>query len=113
MSDPFSYQIRFERRRAGIWLLILAVFPAAISFLFSRAWDPRGQLVEARVLHFGNRATKYGDRPVVTVRLNNGSIRQIQTTWPALHNCQPGDRISLLQRGTALNVGVRACAHGS
>ena len=109
MTDPFRTLAKTERLKAVLWLLVLAVFLAVFAFLLSRVWDPRGQLIEARIERFGVEATKYGNRPIITVRLADGSIRQVLTTRTFVPVCKQGDRITLVQRRTALSVAVRAC----
>jgi len=71
-----------------------------------------GQLVEATVVRVGTYAagrSRGGDLPILTVRLPNGSIRQVRASWSTAGDCIPGGRISLLQRATALQVSLRGC----
>lgn len=108
MGDPFKALGRAERQRAATWLLILVTFLATIALVFSRARSPQGKLIEGSVESFGGPISKYGDI-VVTVRLANGSVREVLTKWASVRGCKRGDRIALIQRGTALNVGIKAC----
>jgi hypothetical protein len=109
MADVFLEQIRRERLHAAGWLVVLLIFLAVLAFGLSRMLNPEGRLVEGQVERFGTRATDIGDLPVVTVRLPDGSIRQVETSRALVKGCSRGDRIELVQRGTALRVGIRAC----
>ena len=50
------------------------------------------------------------DLPILTVRLHDGSIREVQAAWADVDDCKPGRSISLLQHESALQVGQRGCA---
>src|SRR5688500_12054952 len=108
MKDPFKELNRTERLKAGLWLLILIAFLATIAFVFSRARNPPGILVEGRIQSFGVPVNEYGDMGV-TVRLANGSVREVLTKWVLVKGCERGDRIALVQRGTALSVDFTGC----
>ena len=108
MADPFKALGRVERLRAGVWVLILVAFLAAFAFLFSRARNVEGKLIEARVERFGSPDSKFGDM-VVAVRLANGSVREVPTKWEWVRGCKRDDRIALVQRGAALNIGIKGC----
>ena len=108
MKDPFKAFARTERIKAGLWLFVLAVSLAAIAFIFSRARNPQGTLIGGRVESFGVTVNKWGDM-VVTVRLADGQVREVLTKWDLVRGCKRGDRIALVQRGTALNVDITGC----
>lgn len=111
MADPFRAHIRNERLRAALWLLLLLVPLAALVFAYNRASGAGGELIEAEVVRVGSRATETGDEPVITVRLADGSIRQVLARPNAVVGCKQSDSISLVQRGVSLRVGVRGCHH--
>ena len=108
MADPLKELGWRERLTAGLWLLMLIAFLATISIMFGRSRNTEGKLIEGRVESFGVPVNKWGDM-VVTVRLANGSVREVLTKWELVKACERGDRIALVQRGLALNVGVMAC----
>ena len=109
MGDPFRAHVRNERLRLAFWVLVLIVPLAALAYLLNGASQPDGELIKADVVRFGSRPTETGDIPVLTVRLADGSIRQVLAGPNAVNGCKRGDRISLIQRGTSLRVGIRGC----
>ena len=71
-----------------------------------------GRAVEAEVLRLGTQPTGSvagADLPVLTVRMPDGSVRQVQATWADVNACKPGRSISILQQGTAVLVGRPGC----
>ena len=119
MADPLRSIIFHERAGQVIGLALLLALLASIYFVLAPNFLNDGHVVDAKVVRvsmvpvgsgFG------GDRPILTVRLPDGSIRQMEASWPAAGNCAPGDHISLFQQGTALQVVLRGCkpaAHAS
>jgi hypothetical protein len=110
-SDPF----RFESSRewlttAGVVLSLLAIVVAALfseySYVFRSA-----QPFDAVVTKVGMRPAGYeGDAPILTVRLKNGSIRQVMAPWSAVKWCEPGSTVSLIENGRGYRVGLRGCS---
>ena len=111
MVDPFKAAARRDRiAQAVLLLMILAILGAFI--LFSNLNDASsGKEVVAVVTRLGTYPEPLGtgDLPILTVRLPDGSVRQVRTTWSAAGRCVPGRKVSLLQRGTVLEVGLRGC----
>ncbi|MFL6725747.1 MAG: hypothetical protein ACJ8FS_04430 [Sphingomicrobium sp.] len=100
------------KQAVGLGLLLVLALLAALSLFWPPTYVTDGQIVEATVLRIGTYAVGSGyggDLPIVTVRLPNGSIRQVKASWSTAGNCVPGGRVALLQRGTALQVGLRGC----
>jgi hypothetical protein len=92
--------------------VLLAVLIVAVSFLDFSTPVTNGRLVQADVLRFGTHASARvagGDLPILTVRLPNGSVRDVQATWADVDGCKTGRSISLLQQGNALQVGRPGC----
>jgi carbonic anhydrase/acetyltransferase-like protein (isoleucine patch superfamily) len=93
-------------------LVALAALVGAISYLRFGAIVTNGHVVEAEVLYLGTRSAARvagGDLPIVTVRLPDGSVREVQATWADVDDCKAGRWISLLQDGTALQVAQPGC----
>ena len=87
------------------------VLVAGLAFLGLVAhieWNPKGRLIEARVEHLGVRAKPTGFEPLLTVRLPDGSKRQVRAVGMK-GVCKKGDKLPLFQRGAALTVGIRGC----
>lgn len=64
------------------------------------------------MLRVGTRAVARvagGDLPILTVKLPDGSVRDVQATWADVDRCRPGRSISLLQQGQALQVARPGC----
>ena len=98
-----------ERLTASLWIFALVALLAIISVAASIEWNPSGRLVEAHVEQFGVRADYYGFQPLLTVRLADGSKRQLLAPRLARGDCKRGDKVALVQRGSALTLGVRGC----
>ena len=115
MADPLRDIIRRERALRVVALVLLVAIALLVALL--EYWPPTyvsdGQPVEATVVRFGTYpVSEYrgGDLPILTVRLPDGSIRQVRGSWATAGKCRPGERVTLLQRGAALQIGLSGCA---
>lgn len=100
----------YIKKTLGLVLLVAVV--CAISYFEFSTLVTSGRDVKAEVLEFGMvPAGRFagGDLPILTVRLPDGSVRVVRATWADVDNCMPGRWISLVQHGTALQVGVPGC----
>lgn len=105
-----------ERSAQGLRLGLLIAATAVISYLLVRSYLTDGQIVRAQVVRIGMYSTgrgNGGDLPIMTVRLPDGSIRVLTSSWAAVNDCLPGRWISLLKRGSALQVGTPGCRNSS
>ena len=112
MSDPLEIFVVEDRIKQGAALLLLLVAAGAAAYLTFSTVVTSGTPVKAQVLHFGTYSAGRvagGDLPILTVRLPDGSIRVVPATWQDVDHCARGRWISLLQNGTALQVGVPGC----
>lgn len=112
MTDPFRSLALQGRIKAGGALVLLAALIFAISYLRFGTAVTDGQVVKAEVLRLGTHPTARvagGDLPILTVRLPDGSVQDVQATWADVNRCRPGLSISLLQQGSALQVGRLGC----
>ena len=111
MIDPFQADARRERITQAVGLVLLIALLCALALFWVRTDVSNGRVVEATVVRLGNYPDPLGtgDSPILTVRLPDGSIRQLRASWPAVDRCAPGSKVSILQRGTALKVGYRGC----
>ena len=113
MADPFrTLALRSRVMKAGA-LVLLAIFLGAIAYLQFGSVVTEGRDVKAEVLRLGTypvAGVAGGNLPIVTVRLPDGSIREVRATWADVNDCMPGRWISLVQRGTALQVGQPGCS---
>jgi hypothetical protein len=112
MTDPFrTAAIRGRIIAAGALVLITALILAA-SYLDFGMPITHGHEVQAKVLRVGMRSAAGvagGDLPVLTVRMPDGAVREVQATWADVGGCKTGRSISLLQQGDALQVGRPGC----
>lgn len=112
MADPFrTFAIR-ERTAYVVGLCLLIAFTTVVSYLWVRPYVTNGQIVRAEVVRIGMYSVSDsmgGDLPILTVKLPDGSIREVTSSWAAVNDCMPGRRISLLQRGTVLQIGPPGC----
>jgi hypothetical protein len=115
MTDPFRTAALRARITAAGALAFIAALILAISSLHFGTAVTHGQVVKAEVLRLGTHPAARvagGDLPIITVRLPDGSIRDVQATWADVNGCKPGRSISLLQQGKALQVGQPGCISG-
>lgn len=117
MADSVKRIIFRERahQAIGLCLLIALALSAAILEFWPPTYVTDGQIIEATVLRIGTYAAgrfSGGDLPILTVRLPNGSVRQVRASWSTAGDCLPGSKVSLVQRGTALQVTLRGCRAG-
>lgn len=112
MVDPFRTSSTRERIAQAVGLFLLIAFTCVVSYLMVRPDLTQGRLVRAQIVRVGMYSVGEGmggELPILTVRLPDGSIRQVKSSWAAVNDCLPGRWISLLQRGSALQVGLPGC----
>ena len=110
-SDPFQWESSRERL-AGIAIvsLLFALVVAVLLLEYSYVFHP-AEPFDATVLNVSTLPDKYvGDAPILTVRLKDGSIRQVITSWNSVKWCTPGSTVSLVANGAGFRVGLRGCA---
>ena len=105
---PKTLSVR-ERLTSWLWIFAFVGLLAIIGVVASITGNPRGRLVEAHVEKFGFRADSNGYWPLRTVRLADGSTRQVLASRLWKGACKRGDKVALMQRGSALTVGIRGC----
>ena len=101
--------------RAGALALVAAFLFAVWRLQFGTVVTD-GRVVKAEVLRLGMHpvaGVSGGDLPILTVRLPDGSIRDVEATWTDVNDCKPGRWISLVQQGIALQVGQPGCMTGN
>ena len=100
------------KRAGGLGLLIVFALLGALLVFWPPTYVSEGRLVEATVVRIESypaAGVNGGELPILTVRLPNGSIRQVKASWATAGKCTPGSQVPLLQRGTALQVALRGC----
>ena len=108
-ADPFLAEALRERLRRARGLLLLLAYMGVLLLLVVCTEFRRERAVEAIVVRLGTHPLATGDSPIVTVRLPDGSIRQLGASWSAVNRCTPGSSIALLQLGRRLRVGPGGC----
>jgi hypothetical protein len=102
--------VSFQRRRNGLGMIALLVLIGGIAGLAYYNWSMTGRMVEGRIVALGSVPIRMtGDQPIITVELADGTMKQTAPTKWALAGCEVGSRISLVQRGGDVRVGVRGC----
>jgi hypothetical protein len=114
MTDSVKRIIFRERihQTIGLCLLVVLALLAAPLLFWPPTYVTDGQVVDATVVRIGTYpvAGSYGgDLPILTIRLPNGTIRQVRASWSTAGDCLPGSKVSIVQRGTALQVTLRGC----
>jgi hypothetical protein len=113
MPDPFrTVALRGWIIAAGALVLVAALI-VAVSYLNLGMPLTNGHEVQGEVLRVGTHPAARvagGDLPILTVRLPDGSVRDVEATWADVSGCKPGRSISLIQQGDALQVGRPGCA---
>lgn len=92
-------------------MILLIALLGLLTLFWVRTDVSDGRNVEAVVERVGTYPDPLGtgDSPILTVRLPDGSIRQLRSSWPAANACVAGSKVFLIQRGTGLKVGLRGC----
>jgi hypothetical protein len=112
MADPFRTTAIRERFAQTSLMGLLIALTCLGSYLLVRPYVTEGHVIRAEVVRVGMYDTggaSGGNLPVLTVRLPDGSKREVTSSWAAVNDCVPGRWIALLQRGTALQVGRPGC----
>lgn len=112
MVDPFRTTAIRERSTQVFLVALLVAGTCLGSYLMVRPYVTEGRIVRAEVVRVGMYDTGEaagGNLPILTVKLADGSNRQVTSSWAAVKDCAPGRWIALLQRGTALQVGRPGC----
>ena len=112
MTDPFRTVALRSRINVAGPLVLVAVLIVAVSYLDFGMPITTGHEVQAEVLRVGMRPAARvagGDLPILTVRVPDGAVRDVQATWADISACKTGRSISLLQQGGALQVGRPGC----
>jgi hypothetical protein len=100
------------QQAVGLGLIVALALLGGLSVFWPRTYVTDGRLVEATVVRIGSYPVSGGyggELPILTIRLPNGAIRQVRASWSAAGDCLPGSQVPLIQRGTALQVGLRGC----
>jgi hypothetical protein len=111
-ADPFEGVVIRERIGTAALVALIGAIPCAIAYFGIGRTVTSGTIVKAEILQLSTYPTGRGaggDLPVLTVRLPDGSIRNVTATWADVDNCAPGRWISLLEQGRALQVGRPGC----
>jgi hypothetical protein len=114
MTDPFRSEMRREwlRRLRGALLLTIwvAVIPGSLIWLSGGFIRNKPQRVNATVVRIGTYPVGViGDRPILRVRLDDGSIRQVITSRANAQDCVRGMKVTLSQSGSRLTLGLHGC----
>lgn len=118
-QDPFRGHIWKDKLEAvsRSWAAILLLVGLSVTFVLLGMFVMRGLNMPAKqevatVVRFGSYATDVGDRPLVIVRLRNGTIRQLSIERAQLQSCRVGNQIRLVQQADWLRVHYQACLSG-
>ena len=109
MDDPFQGAAIRERIVKAVALALLLCVVGAISYPKFGMVVTSGRTVKAEVVRFSTDPAARvagGDLPVLTVRMPGGSVRDVPAD---VNNCAPGRWISLVEHGTAVQVGRPGC----
>ena len=109
--DPFRRSWReWLVELARSWkLFALAIFlVAAIAAVFVVV-TRTPERVEAQLIRFGSLATDEGDKPLLLVRLPDGTVRQVLARRSDVRLCRVGQTIHLLRRGSLLTLQPGGC----
>ena len=83
---------------------LIAAF-AAVALVATRA----PERVQAELVRFGSRATDEGDKPVLFVRLADGTVGQVPASRSDARLCRVGQRVQLMRRGSLLTLQPGGC----
>src|SRR3954451_23263241 len=97
MDQLKSIIIRQRARQAvALGLIVFLAISASIFEFWPRTYVTDGQFVEATVVRVGTYPVSGaygGDLAILTIRLPNGSIRQVRASWSTAGKCMTGSQI--------------------
>lgn len=82
-----------------------------LGFAWLASWwvAGKGEAVNATIVRVGTYPTELGDRPILTVRLDDGSIQQLTAPSRAVGNCVTGLRMTLYRKNSSYSLGSSGC----
>ena len=109
--DPFrlSWSARLLKVARSWKLFALAIFLIAALAAVARVATKAPERVEAQLVRFGSRATEVGDKPLLLVRLSDGTVRQARARRSDVRLCRVGQTIQLMRRGSLLTLQPGGC----
>jgi hypothetical protein len=110
MRDPLAPSIW---QRTSPWLLVAFVVTGCL-LVSVGAWhlqnkDSPGKVVFGEVVMVGNYITRMSQHPMVSVKLDDGSIHTLVIKEENLPSCKAGARIALRQTSYSLTASSEAC----
>ncbi|MDC0887056.1 hypothetical protein OAS19_04625 [Altererythrobacter sp.] len=113
MGDPFGTSWISHLKNS--WKLALLLFSIigffGLFYWFEYAAPQQPSSVEiATVVGFGSFPSELGDRPLVRVKLGNGSEKALLAPHTIARMCTIGDRIRVVKKGIKHRIGPQPCA---
>src|SRR4051812_33355152 len=100
--DPFR-QTFSERLHEVVtpWkLLVVVILVAASGVGAARFLFVKPLRVQAELIRFGSYATEEGEKPILVVRLDDGTVREVLARRSDVRLCRAGQPIQLMRRGS-------------
>ena len=108
MTDPFKEEASSRRREIVFGLVALLGLVGLILFIEHHRRLGAGPIAHGRIVAVGTWATADGEKPLVTVQLEDGSTRQIPSNHRELLGCKVGSRVRA-QLGRIVRLAPEGC----
>jgi hypothetical protein len=110
MADPFRAEARREKAIQVGGALLLICLLGALVWIFGVYMSAPMERSGGTVVRVGSFPSEFGDLPVLTVKMDDGAVRQIKTSRRSAVHCIVGSRVELVERGSSLSVGAKGCS---
>jgi hypothetical protein len=103
---------RWWVRREGpaiLVVLLITLLVLAVTFHATRQVQQPATHARAEIIGFGTRHAYDGNRPIVIVKMADGSVRQLNAHRALVRRCRRGDMLHLIARGNRVSVGPEGC----
>lgn len=105
---PWWWRLRQEAPAILVVVGLIVVAVLWTAFATSRMEEP-AQRVTGTVVRFGTAHDYEGNRPIVIVRMGDGTDHQLPVSPSTLNGCRSGDPIEIFESGGLRRVGPAGC----
>jgi regulator of protease activity HflC (stomatin/prohibitin superfamily) len=109
--DPFRppFSERLHEVVTPWKLLVVVILLAALGVAAARSLFVKPVPVQANLIRFGSYATEEGEKPLLIVRLYDGTVREVLARRSDVRLCRVGQPVQLMRRGSLLTLQPGGC----
>jgi hypothetical protein len=102
------------RAAASEWkFVLLMVAGAAAIVALAQFWEAQKsapvKFATAKIVRFGSAPSDFGDKPLVVVRRDDGTLQTLAASSAKLSGCIKGGKIKLIEQGSTTGLADRPC----